>query len=76
MANTLRSDDNGSGRRKHSSDRPPPHIDRVGSPYSGDRAPPLALATAERPAFMVNRDIGGPLPRSGSAPEKGAAGGP
>jgi hypothetical protein len=49
---------------------------RIGSPQSGDLAPPLAWATPKNHAYMVNRDIGGPLPCTGSTPKKGAAGGP
>ena len=57
-------------RRKHDIDRRGQMTDRMGSPPSDAAAPPLVSGTPKNQAYMVNRDIGGPLPRTGSAPRK------
>ena len=59
-------------RRKHGIDRRGQNADRdrVISPHSGAAASTLASGTPKNHAYMVNRDIGGPLPRTGSAPRK------
>ena len=60
--------DSGSRPQKHRFHPQHPKIDRVGSPHSRNRVPPLASGTPKKHALTLNRDIDGPLPRLRSAP--------